>query len=289
MGESFSNFKEYFLQFYRNHVQIIQILGIFLGLTLFIWGIFAFALNKDESLEGGDGDAPRVLVNDADMTIDLLIDLVYDAHGGRARMGNINSYVRSGHLELKDGEAFVVYTYKRPNKLSYRLSLSNRSVRFVWDGKRAWQENAATGKEMEGVLLDSVQAREIAANARLAAPLDEFFTVRRNFRNFFKETTEGDRVAWVLTWKAPKAAERYRFFIDAGSYRVFRRERDLLEPGTEDEVVETISVHKSNFAYTSQVLFPMEETVHRDGSWINTFTIDEYEVNPGILDQYFEL
>lgn len=210
-----------------------------------------------------------------------LIGLHIKAMGGEYALARLEAFrVEGTHLQNGQESQFKLHK-KRPDLL--RFSLTNKSLNglFVYNGKEGWarkqvQDAPVIVQEIKGPALSALMEE-----ARFESPL---MTQNRDGDDQIRREADVElngSLHYVLTW-AHDGVLKARYFLDATTYLVSKRE--LIGKNGETE----LTTYYANYLEVAGYLFAYKVTNEVDGQVLNTQSIEEVRINPGILSFYFE-
>lgn len=282
-----------FRQHLLEHMLAYQIVGIIAALILVIGGTVWLLQSRQPSFV--DESAARAVVLDYDDPGELsafqqrqllheILENAIAAQGGRVFVDRLLTVKKVGTLTQRDSVMQVNYSFKRPNRVRYRLEHDERGFRIGFDGARAWIQPFASGRLADAQLLDAHDATSLTLTSELATPAVLFFDESQHM-TFDGEAMVDGHLCYVLAYSGPLRASQ-RFYIDQESHILRKRTRQARFRGEDHTLVE---VTYRDFRNVDGVEVPHYEEVRFDGELQTSFVIDEYILNPGILDEFFEM
>ncbi|MCC5807377.1 MAG: hypothetical protein JJU00_13725 [Opitutales bacterium] len=216
--------------------------------------------------------------------LNRILDNAIAAHGGHFFVDRLLTVQKTGILTQNDRALHLHYAFKRPDRVRYRLEYDDRGSRFGYDGARAWRQTFAGGRLGPAHPLDEDDASGLVLTSELAVPAVLFFEEAQYMSIAGIEEVEG-YPCFVVDYTGPLRASQ-RFYIDRESYVLRQRTRQARLRGEDSTVVEVVF---SDFRSIDGIDFPFREKVLFDGEVQTVFEIEEYVINPGILDEFFEM
>lgn len=275
------------------HPLVFLVLGAAFSLTLIIGGTLWLlqwehpvpAEDENARTTAVDAEEPRVLspLEERQLLREILENAIA-AQGGRIFVDRLLTVKKTGVL-LHDGAKLnAVYSFKRPNRVRYRIEQDERGFRFGFDGARAWRQLYRSGRPAPAETLPADEASSLVLTSELAVPAVLFFEESRYMSLHGREEVEGHS-CFVLDYVGPLRAAQ-RFYIDEDSHLLRQRARQARLRGEDTTVVEVIY---SDFRTIDGIELPFLETVLFDGEVQTVFEIEDFIINPGILDEFFEI
>ena len=213
-----------------------------------------------------------------------ILENAISAQGGRIFIDRLVSLKKIGTLIEGESRVNTIYTYKRPNLVRYRLNHEERGSRFGYDGNRAWMQVFSAGRLRPARPLEGDDASGLILSAELAVPAVLLFEETQHMSLADRGEVEG-HPCFILEYTGPNHSEQ-RFYIDQESYLLRQRTRLARLRGGHETMVEVVY---SDFRTIDGIPLPFRETVYFDGEVRTILEIEEYVINPGILDEYFEM
>ncbi len=275
--------------------QIIAIaLGLFITLGVIAAVVWYMMLQPQREAAGTSPLARASLLEFSDIdelsplqrrqALNRILDNAITAHGGHFFVDRLLTVQKTGILTQDDRELHLHYAFKRPDRVRYRLEFDDRGSRFGYDGSRAWRQMFARGRLGAAQPLAEDDASGLVLTSELAVPAVLFFEEAQYMSLAGIDEVEGHS-CFVVEYTGPLRASQ-RFYIDRESFVLRQRTRQARLRGEDDTLVQVVF---SDFRSIDGVDFPYRETVIFDGEVQTVFEIDEYIINPGILDEYFEM
>jgi hypothetical protein len=213
-----------------------------------------------------------------------LVEDIYEAHGGRGALEAMNSFIRHGTLVSDVGEQQVIYTYKRPDKLSYTIDREQFTLRITFDGRNGWTKIVNDRGQRRESLLPREETEFLRKNTRMIEPITAFLSDLQALE-WKDDAIVDDIPCYVVLWRGADLGE-VRLYFAKQDLMVIKRERidhSLLVDGEPERVAVVYSDHRrlagSYYAY--------KESVYRQGDLLNSLLIDDWQINSGIMDRYF--
>lgn len=206
------------------------------------------------------------------------------AHGGHHFVDRLRTVQKSGTLTQNGTELHLHYAFKRPDRVRYRLQHGDRGSRFGFDGNRAWRQPFRGGRMGEARPLEADDASGLVLTSELAVPAVLFFE-ENPYMSLIGVEAVGGHECFVVEYTGPLLPAQ-RFYIDRGNFVVRQRIREARLRGDDPTVV---SVLFDDFRAIDGILFPHREIVKFDDEIQTVFEIDVFFINPGILDEFFEM
>lgn len=235
-------------------------------------------VEPDPLLLQDNGDASRPA------SLRHLVESIYEANGGRGALEAMNSFIRHGTLHSDAGEQAVVYSYKRPDKLSYTIDSAAFTLKITFDGRVGWtQVENVRGQRREG-LLSAEETEFLRKNTRMIEPITAFLSNPQALE-WEDDGMVDDIFCYVVLWQGPGLGE-VRLYFAKDSLMLIKRERvdhSILVDGEPERVAVLYADHRR----VGGAFYAFEETVHRQGEKLNSLTVKDWQINPGIMDQYF--
>lgn len=275
------------------HPLVFQVLGLAVSLILIILGASwllqsqhsAPAENENASTMVLDVEEPRVLTPlEERQRLHEILEKAISAQGGRIFVDRLLTVKKTGVLVQEGSTMNAVYAFKRPNRVRYRLEQDERGFRFGYDGALAWRQLYRSGHLAPAEPLPEDEAPGLVLTSELAVPAVLFFEESRYMSIVGTEEVEGHS-CFVLDYVGPLRAAQ-RFYIDKDSHLLRQRTRQARLRGEDTTLVEVIY---SDFRAVDGIEFPFLETVLFDGEVQTVFEIENFIINPGILDEFFEM
>ncbi|MCD8481621.1 MAG: hypothetical protein LR015_02430 [Verrucomicrobia bacterium] len=265
------------------------------GLLALVVGVIALLLlSGDQEVDALVGEASarsttsRVQVDSlrqgGEINWSRFIDDVYSAHGGRAHFERTHTLRKTGTLFYGDEELDVVFAYKRPGLLRYRLVNDRQiAITFSWDGQVAWSQLERTLNPLPPRILQGEEAMAVIRNSVASRHFLEF--IGEGLRPVAVEYVEKDSTTYIEL-RMPVANNRSQsFFLDPDTLHV--RRNIWTEPSLDGSRMTTTEVRYDNYQVVDGFPAAHLETVIIDGVKLNRFEISLFEVNPGILNAFF--
>lgn len=278
---------------YLNNMLLFQIGGILalLGLAM---GVVLLLLRAGSEPEIATASSNREGTQQSNSTRNVikgdpirdLVEEIYTAHGGRARIELLRTLSRRGVLETgpEKIKAETVYLWKRPNLVSFRLDFNSATLKILYNGEESFELISRAGRELSLRPLEPMEARFRSHNANIVLPFFPFLSDRNQLSMAAPEEING-KICKVIQWSAPDQPV-HLFKIDPDSSLVIQRER-MPDP-TLPEDTRVIRADFEDYTNVDGLMLPTIERVFIDGELVNSFIIEDFVVNPGILDTYFQ-
>ncbi len=275
------------------HPAAIVVVGLILGISLIAVGSFWLLDTNGEPASEVAYVQPHITENEDSPALSPLqerqllreiLENAISAQGGRIFVDRMLSMKKVGALTQDEMTFEAIYAFKRPNRVRYRLAKDDRGSRFGYDGSRAWLQTFNAGRLSPAQPLGEDGTAGLIVTSELAIPAVLFFeeTQYMSFLGTYK--VEGHR-CYILKYTGPLRASQ-RFYIDQDSFLLRQRSRQARLRGEDPTLVEVIF---SDFRTIDGIDFPFRETVLFDGEIQTVFEIEKHLINPGILDEYFEM
>ncbi len=279
-------------QHLHQHMLAYQIAGIFMALLLSIGGTVWLLKSQRPSFAE---ERPRPVDIDYDIAEALtpfqerqllheILENAISAQGGRVFVDRLLTVKKVGKLTQDDSVMEVNYAFRRPNRVRYRLEHDERGFRIGYDGSRAWIQPFSSGRLAAATPLDDGDTSSLILTSELALPAVLFFDESQYMTIGGEADVDGHR-CYILDYRGPLRAAQ-RFYIDQESYLLRKRARQARFRGEDHTLVEVIY---RDFRTHEGIEMPFHEEVFFDGELQTAFAIEEYILNPGILDEFFEM
>lgn len=213
-----------------------------------------------------------------------LVENIYEAHGGRGALESMNSFIRHGTLFSDAGEQAVVYSYKRPDKLSYTIDGDAFTLRITFDGHVGWTQIVNSRGQRREALLSAEESEFIRKSTRMIDSITAFLSDTQALE-WVDDAEVSETPCYVLLWRGVGMGE-VRLYFAKDSLMLKKRQR-LDETVLVDGSPENVAVIYADFRRISGTFFAFEETVYRQNKKLNRLVIDNWQINPGIMDRYF--
>ncbi len=279
-------------QHLHQHMLAYQVVGILLALLLSIGGTVWLLKSQRQSFAE---ERPRPVAIDYEATEALtpfqerqllheILENAISAQGGRVFVDRLLTVKKVGTLTQQDSVMEVNYAFKRPNRVRYRLEQDERGFRIGYDGTRAWIQGFSSGRLADATPLGDDDASSLILTSELALPAVLFFD-ESQYMTIAGETEIEGRLCYILDYRGPLRAAQ-RFYIDQENYLLRKRARQARFRGEDHTLVEVLY---RDFRTRDGIEVPFHEEVYFDGELQTAFAIEEYILNPGILDEFFEM
>ncbi len=222
---------------------------------------------------------------EADLTLDQIIQKQIAALGGAAKMKAITTVKASGNASLMGGqiEAPVTMTMKRPNLVRMELNVQGQSFVQAFDGTTAWMVNPFMGSPDPTKSSDEDTAQAKEDNDFIDGPLFNYEAKGNKLELLGKEDVDGTP-SYKIKITKPSGNVSYEF-LDAKSFLPIRSTGKRKQMGQELDMETT----PGNYKAVEGVMMPFSIEQKNAGQTVIQFTITKYEVNVPVDDKIFAM
>ena len=227
--------------------------------------------------------APAV-AQEADLTVDQIVQKHTEALGGAAKLKAIQSFKATGKASLMGGqiEAPVVLQIKRPNSMRMDMDIQGKSLVQAFDGTTAWMINPFVGSTdpQKSSEEDTKSMRDEAD--MIEGNLIDYKAKGNTVELIGKEDVEGSP-AYKLKVTKKSGNIEYQY-LDAQTFLQIKNTGKRKQMGQEFDS-ETIP---GNYKPVNGVMMPFSISQKMNGNPVLQITMDKIEANVPVDEALFK-
>ena len=215
-------------------------------------------------------------------TADEILAKVLTARGGVDKLRAINSERVSGQISFGDVSGPFVVELKRPLKMHMQLTIQDKTMVRVYDGKsQGWANNPFAGK-MEPEAMSEEELKNITEESDFDGPLVDYKSKGNQIELVGKDKFD-DKDVWRLKLTTKSGDVRYYFF-DADSFLLLKWEGQRKYQDKEFPV----ESHFSDYREVGGVKFAFAiDSGSSAAELTQKIRIEKIELNPELNDAEF--
>jgi outer membrane lipoprotein-sorting protein len=217
-------------------------------------------------------------------TVDEIIAKHIAAQGGMARLKAIQSMRMTGDVDAGGTQAAFSQFYKRPMKMRLDITVQGLTLTQAYDGQNGWQVVPFSGKnDPEPLAADDL--KHVQEQADFDGPMVDYKQKGNTIELMGKEKIAGaDAYHLRITIKGGDVRE---FYLDAGTFLVYKSVVKSVMRGTQVEVESTIGDYRD----VGGLMFPFSIEQHPVGGEGpgQKITFKKIEPNAPIEDSIFKM
>lgn len=217
-----------------------------------------------------------------DWTLEEVLSAIEDANGGMEAIEATTNIRVRGSVQTETVSYEFLLLKKRPDKMRIKMMLKGRSIETGFNGITGWRRTSQGERE---------KIEEMNDAALEAANLDVDFdgpligeAMPGMERRLLGVERHGRVDYFIIEVRGPATVTRH--YIDSRSFREWKTVRERL--GAEDDAGETVTEYTDYRRLGSIWLAYLVEKRYADGRR-ETITIESAELDPGLLDQVFDV
>ena len=199
--------------------------------------------------------------------------------GGAENWEQISSLKVSGMIKLESGQFKMIAYQKKPDLFRMRILHNERDFEMGFDGTNAWQR--MPGRNTEPELMGEAEARRFIHGARFGNYLLYPYANGKKIQYIDTVPNEGNLCHHIRVTLDNEYQVDY--FIDIRVYLELKSIHTDFRSGSVTSVVYKDYVQESGMPIAKQI----ENFEH--GEWVSTLTLDDFQVNSGLMPWMFEM
>jgi len=216
-------------------------------------------------------------------TVDELIEKNLNAHGGLAKLKEIQSMRMTGKMTLHQGmEAPIVFQKKRPHFIRIEFTVGGVTGIQAYDGRTAWAQMPFMGIK-DAQKMPQEEAEDLIEEADFDGPLVDYKQKGHTVELLGKEDVEGSE-AYKLKLTLRDGKVRY-IYLDAETGLEVKLTSIIKREGIENSVDTFFSDYKE----VEGLIFPFAFQVKLKDQPGPQYILDKVELNPQLDDSLFQM
>lgn len=199
--------------------------------------------------------------------------------GGAENWEDISSLKVSGTLKLKDGEFALNAYQKKPDLIKMTLRGNQRDLVLGYDGKTAWQK--LPGRDNKPQPMATEEARRFIHSAHFGNHLLYPYAVGKMIEYIDTVPVEGAICHQIRV--TLDTGYQVDYFIDIRTYLEIKVLNTDLRNETTNSVVYNDYIREFGMPIAKQV------ESFENGKWVSSLTLDEIQVNAGVMPWMFKM
>ncbi len=226
-----------------------------------------------------------VKAQDADLTIDQIVQKHLDAVGGADKLKAIDNVKATGNAVLMGGqvEAPVTMVLKRPTWMRLDMSVQGQTFTQAFDGTTSWMINPFMGSPDPQKASDEDTKSTRDDSDFIDGPLSDYKAKGSTVDLIGKEDVGGISAYKIKITK--KSGTVQYLFLDSKTFLDMKSTGHRKQMGQEMDVETTTA----NFKPVNGVLLPYSIAQKANGNPVMELTVEKYEVNVPVDDAMFKM
>ena len=222
---------------------------------------------------------------DAELTIDQLVQKHADAVGGIDKIKAVQTVKTTGNASIMGGqmEAPVTMFLKRPKSMRLEMSIQDKSFVQGFDGTTSWMINPFMGSTdpQKASEEDTKTVRD--DSDFIDGPLMDYKAKGSTIELVGKDDVEGSP-AYKLKITKKSGSVQY-LYLDAQSFLDVKSTGHRKQMGREMDVESNLG----NYKPVNGLMMPYSITQKANGSPVMQLTVEKYEINVPVDDALFRM
>jgi len=216
-----------------------------------------------------------------DWTLDQVLDKIAEANGGKESIKSVTNARIRGRIAGPDNTIDFLLLKKRPDMMRLRLTYQGRAIEVGYNGTVGWRRvSQGENQQVTDIPDEDLAQMQLEADfdGPLVGPLPEGVT----------RTLVGleriERVDYfIIVVKRPTLVTRH--YVDSRTFRELKMIQT--RPSENGDELETATLY---FDYNrfSGIWIAMRSERHLPNGQVEVVSVEEVDVNPGILDRAFD-
>ncbi|MGA2596132.1 MAG: hypothetical protein ABSH09_03870 [Bryobacteraceae bacterium] len=226
-----------------------------------------------------------VKAQDADLTIDQIVQKHLDAVGGADKLKAIDNVKATGNAVLMGGqvEAPITMVLKRPTSMRLDMSIQGQNFIQAFDGTTSWMINPFMGSPDPQKASDEETKATRDDSDFIEGPLMDYKAKGSTVELVDKEDVGGTSAYKIKITK--KSGNVQYLFLDAKTFLDMKSTGHRKQMGQEMDVETTMA----NYKTVNGVQMPFSIAQKANGNPVMELTVDKYEVNVPVDDAMFKM